>query len=197
MEDKKLLVTNVLIHGFAVAHAATAAALSQTMVGDEAVLATLTVTMIIAISRQYNQKLEVSQAFGVLGNFAGSYIGTRAAVMLVKWIPVLGNSVNAIATAVTTEILGWAVYLIVRENRSITSVDKSEINDLIARAKKEREKFNKEWNRIDKVLGLMSDDDKKKYDDIMQRFQDKDLSEDEHKELEQSLQELLKKYGLN
>lgn len=33
--DHKVLISHVLIHGFTIAHAATAAALSQTMVGDE------------------------------------------------------------------------------------------------------------------------------------------------------------------
>lgn len=196
MEDKKLLVTSVLIHGFAVTHAATAAALSQTMVGDEAALAGLTAFMIIAISRQYNQPLELGQAFAFLGIFAGYYIGVRSAVFLVKWIPVIGNSANAIATAATTEILGWVTYLIVRDHRSVTSVDKDELKILINRAKKERADFQEKWNKINDKLNKMSEDDKKKYDSIMQQFKKNILTEDEQKALEQSLQELLEKYGL-
>lgn len=196
MEDKNLLKVNVIIHGFAIVHATTAAALSQTMVGDEAALTALTISMIIAISQLYNQRVEVGEAFAFLGIFAGWYIGTRTAVMFVKWMPVIGNSANAIATAVTTEILGWATYLIVREKRSITTVDKTEMRSLIRQAKEERIKQMKIWKRIKSVLAQMNEEDKSRYESIMKKFTEKNLSEAEQNTLEQELQELLKKYGL-
>ena len=60
--DEKLRITHVLIHGFAAAHAATAATLSQTIVGDEAALTVLTISMIIAIARLHGQTVEVGSA---------------------------------------------------------------------------------------------------------------------------------------
>jgi hypothetical protein len=71
--DKKLIIVNVIIHGFAAAHAATAALLSQTLVGDEAALTALTITMIIGISRVYERPFGVGEALSVLGIFAGFY----------------------------------------------------------------------------------------------------------------------------
>ncbi len=50
MEYEKRL-TGFSIHGFAVAHAVAAAALAQTLVGDEVVLTTITISMILVIDR--------------------------------------------------------------------------------------------------------------------------------------------------
>ena len=75
--DRNIIIVNVLIHGFAAAHAATAAALAQTMAADDVALASLTVAMIIGISRVYGRPFGVGEALAVLGLFAGFYLGTR------------------------------------------------------------------------------------------------------------------------
>ena len=79
--------------------------------------------IMIGYAFMLHQKGELQISFAVacgliyvatrLGIFAGKYIGIRGATFLVKWIPFLGNVVNAAVTFATTELLGWATYAFV------------------------------------------------------------------------------------
>jgi uncharacterized protein (DUF697 family) len=193
--DRKIIIVNVLIHGFAAAHAVTAAALSQTIVGDEAALATLTITMIIAISRVYNRAYDVGQALAVLGVFAGFYMGTRGAATLVKWIPGIGNVANAITTTIVTEILGWATYVIVKEGKNPKNISKSEAQSIWQKAKSLKKEMKEEQEKIKKLISRMSYSDKQKYDQLMERLKNKELSGSEAKRIESELDDLFRKYG--
>jgi uncharacterized protein (DUF697 family) len=194
--DRKLIIVNVLIHGFAAAHAATAAALSQTMIGDEAALATLTVAMINGISRVYGRPFGVGDALGVLGIFAGFYLGTRGAVFLVKWIPGVGNAANAITTAVVTEILGWATYIIVKEGKDPKTMSESDARDVWRKAKTLREEMKEEQERIKEAVNRMNTPDKKEYDRLMEKMKDKNISESEASRVTDQLDQLFSKYGI-
>lgn len=110
-------LTGFLIHGFAVTHAAAAALLLQTLVGDAVVLTGLTVAMIVSIARANNRSWGVGDALSVVSVLAGCYLGTRGAVLLVKWIPGIGNAANAVTTFGVTELLGWIAYLLVKEDK--------------------------------------------------------------------------------
>lgn len=194
--ENKLLTTNIIIHGFAVLHAAVAATLAQTMVGDEIALTTLTVTMIIAISRLYKQPVEVGSAFAFLGIFAGFYLGTRGAMMLVKWIPGIGNAANAMATTVTTEVLGWATYCVVSRNRSVKDVEKGEADELIKAGKRARKENAEKQKRIEETIKKMSNSDKAYYNSLMEELKKKDLSEQEQANITLKIESLFNKYGL-
>ena len=101
--EKRL--TGFIIHGFAVAHAGAAALLSQTILGDEAALTVLTVSMILSIARANNRSWGVADALSVISVLAGGYLGTRGAVLFVKWIPGIGNAIqpsNSVTPKVTT-----------------------------------------------------------------------------------------------
>ncbi len=195
MKDRRIVMVNVLIHGFAVAHAATAAALSQTLVGDEAALTTLTVSMIISISRVYNRPFGVGEGLAVLGIFGGFYVGTRGAVFLVKWIPGIGNAANAITTAVVTEILGWATYVIVKEGKDPKNISESEKKSIWQKARSLKEEMKEEQEKIEKLISRMPYSDKQKYNQLMERLKKQELSSSEGKKIENELDELFKKYG--
>lgn len=192
--DEKLRITHVLIHGFAAAHAATAATLSQTIVGDEAALTVLTISMIIAIARLHGQTVEVGSAFALLGTFAGFYLGTRGAVFFVKWIPFLGNAANAIATTVTTETLGWVTYYIVSQGKSIESVRKDEVEDWIKESKKYKKEHEKEWKEMEKTIKEMTSDDKEMYESLVKELRKEGLRAEEQKQIEKELTALFEKY---
>ncbi len=193
--DRKLVIVNVLIHGFAISHAVTAAALSQTIGGDEAALMFLTVTMIIGISRVYNRPMGVGEALAILGVFGGFYAGTRGAVFLVKWIPGIGNAANAITTIVVTEILGWATYVIVKEGKDPKNISKSEAKSIWQKAKSLKEEMKQEQETIKEVIKRMSYTDKQKYNRLMDNLQNRDISNSEAKRTESELDELFRKYG--
>lgn len=192
--DLKLKIVHVMIHGFAAAHAVTAATLSQTMVGDEAALTVLTISMIIAIARLYGQTVEVGSALALLGTFAGFYLGTRGAVFFVKWIPFVGNAANAIATTVTTETLGWVTYYLVSRGKSIESVRKDEVNDLIKESKEHKKEHEQEWKELEKTIRKMKSDDKARYESLVSKLRKEGLSAEEQKQIEKELAALFVKY---
>jgi uncharacterized protein (DUF697 family) len=193
--DRKIIIVNVLIHGFAIAHAWTAASLSQTMGGDDVALTALTVAMIVSISRVYNRPWGVGDGLAVIGCFAGFYVGTRGALFLVKWIPGVGNGVNAITTFMVTEILGWATYIIVKEGKNPHDMDKSDAKSVWQKAKTLREDMKEEQERIKQVLKSMSVADKARYDSFMEKLKDKNLPQNEFAQIEKELDALFKRYG--
>lgn len=192
----KTLIAHVLIHGFALAHATTAAALSQTIAGDEAALTALTITMIMAISSLYNQPLKVSEAFAVLGIFAGHYLGTRGMILCVKWIPGIGNIANAIATTVTTETLGWITVFLVSKGQTITNIKKNDAKRIIKESEQFRKEHKKEWEEIKTIVNNMNENDKKEYKFLINELQKREISDDERKAYEEKLTELFRKNGL-
>ncbi len=186
--------THVIIHGFAFAHAVAAATLSQTMMGDEATLTALTITMIIAIARQYGQPVEVGTAFAFLGTFAGFYLGTRGAIFCIKWIPFVGNAANAIATAVTTETLGWATYYLVSNGKRIENVNKEDVKNILEETKQHKDELKREWKAINKIIKSMDKEEKSLYNSLIDKMKTGTISEKEQKEVEMQLNELFQKY---
>lgn len=193
MNPKKRL-TAIVIHIFAGAHAASAALLAQTMVGDEAVLTALTVAMILAICRIHGMSATIKNALGFLGILAGFYVGTRTAMFLIKWMPAIGNGANAISTVFTTEVIGWAVYALVSTGRSIDDVTKQEADELIRKGKEYRRENIENKRKIKKTIIGMSESDKSEYHRMMEQLKSQDLSEEKRDHLLRELDDLFKKY---
>jgi len=113
MNKHKLLSLNVLIHGFAAAHALTAYLLFGTRLGDSALLTILTITMILFIARLYDFPVEASLIFASLCCLAGFYLGTKGAALFSHYFPALSDYAPQITTTLVTELLGWTTSLIV------------------------------------------------------------------------------------
>lgn len=191
----KTFLANVIIHGFATAHAIAAAALAQTLVGDEATLTALTIAMIIALSKLYNAPVSWGGALSFLGVFAGFYLGTRGATCLIKWIPGIGNTANALSTIFTTEVLGWATVYLLSRGRDLSSVKKDEASDLIREGKELRKKNEAEKKRIDDIINnKMTSGEKALYHSIIEQLKDKNISDYQRDNLVRKLDELFKKY---
>lgn len=189
--DFEKRTTALTIHAFAAAHAAVAFTLSQTMVGDELVLATLTVAMIQSVARVYDRKWGIADVHAVIGVLAGGYVGTRFGVALVKWIPGIGNGANAAAAFTTTELLGWITYILVKQNRDPSKLSMEEKKELQRKAEKLRnDKTGKE------LYNKMSAQDKKKVDDLISQLRRLAREDDaKREELIQQISEIVKKYG--
>lgn len=195
MTDHKTFLSNVIIHSFATAHAIAAASLAQTMVGDEATLTALTIGMIIALSRLYNAPMSWGGALTFFGVFAGFYLGTRGATCLIKWVPGIGNTANALSTIFTTEIIGWATVYLLQRNRDLTKVSKEEAADIIRKGRELRRKNEAEKERIDNIINhRMTTGEKALYHSIMEQLKDKNLSNQQQEELIKELDNLFKKY---
>lgn len=189
--DFEKRVTALIIHGFAVAHAATAFALAQTMVGDEIALTLLTIAMIECIARANDRKWGVGEALAVMGVIAGTYIGTRLGVTLIKWVPGLGNGANAAATFTTTEILGWLAYAIVKQDKDPSQLTEKEKREL----KKEAEKLQKDKTG-EELYEKMSAEDKRNFNNLMNQFKKVEKDDDAGREkLIRQLEMIAKKYG--
>lgn len=191
MEDKKKM-TGIIIHGFAVAHALTAALLAQTLVGDEAALTSLTVAMIIAVAKLNGADWDAGSALAFLGIYIGGYVGTRGAVFLVKWIPGIGNAANAAVTLTTTEVLGWATYLFVQKGKKDPkAMTQGEKDSLWNEAKTLRKKEEQASKRL---YESMAETDKREYKDIMEQLRTKDLPENTRNYLLNRLEIIAGKY---
>lgn len=187
--EKRL--SGFIIHGFAVAHAGAAALLAQTILGDEAVLTILTVTMIISISRINGREWGVGEALSVIGVLAGTYLGTRGLVFFVKWIPGIGNAANAISTFGVTEFLGWTTYILVKENKNPKALSSKEKEDLAKQGKKLADEERESSKRL---YEKMSVEDKREYQSIMKQLNNKDLPEETILYLSRRLEKIARKY---
>ena len=177
----KTFLANVIIHSFATAHAIAAAALAQTLVGDEATLTALTIAMIIALSKLYQAPL--------------SWGGTRGATCLIKWVPGIGNTANALSTIFTTEVLGWATVYLLSRGRDLSTVRKDEANHIIREGKALRKKNEAEKKRINNIVNnKMTSGEKALYHSIMEQLKDENISDSERENLIRKLDELFKKH---
>ena len=192
MADNKQ-ATALVIHSFAVAHAATAALLAQTVIGDEAALTALTGSMIVTIVKMNGKHWTIGKALKFLGLFIGQYAGTRGAAFLIKWIPGIGNAANAITTFTITEVLGWTTYAFVSSgNDDFDSMSKSERDNLWKQAQKMRED---EAAKSKKLYDSMSDEDKRAYDAAMKELRNKDISDTRRDELTDEINRIASKYA--
>lgn len=190
--DSKKKMTGMMIHGFAVAHALTAALLAQTLVGDEAVLTALTVAMIIAVAKMNGADWDTGMALAFLGIFIGGYVGVRGATFLIKWIPGIGNAANAAVTLTTTEVLGWATYLFIKKGKSnpkdMTEKEKEALWKEAKSMQKEEEQESK------RLYDSMSEADKSEYKSIMNQLKTKNLPDETRSYLLNRLEIITEKY---
>lgn len=190
--DSKKKMTGMMIHGFAVAHALTAALLAQTLVGDEAVLTALTVAMIIAVAKMNGADWDTGMALAFLGIFIGGYVGVRGATFLIKWIPGIGNAANAAVTLTTTEVLGWATYLFIKKGKSNPKdMTEKEKEALWKEAKSMQKKEEQESKRL---YDSMSEADKSEYKSIMNQLKAKNLPDETRTYLLNRLEIITEKY---
>jgi uncharacterized protein (DUF697 family) len=190
--DNRARLTAVIIHGFALAQGAAAAGLAQTLVGDEAALTALTVAMIMAVSRVNGRDWGVGEGLALIGAMAGFYLASRGAVFLVKWIPLLGNVANAVTSMAVAEVLGWATYLLVRENRRPGDLAEGEAREIYRRARELRGRMKDEAERL---VEAMSPEDRAHYDRLIRRLKVRDLPEREREAALAELDGLVVKYG--
>lgn len=190
--DSKKKMTGMMIHGFAVAHALTAALLAQTLVGDEAALTALTVAMIIAVAKMNGADWDTGMALAFLGIFIGGYVGVRGATFLIKWIPGIGNAANAAVTLTTTEVLGWATYLFIKKGKldpkDMTKKEKETLWKEARAVQREEEQKSK------RLYNSMSEVDKSEYRSIMNQLREKNIPEETRSYLLNRLKIITEKY---
>ena len=113
MPKTKRLSPSWIIHIFAILHALTAVFLRWVGGEDEILLTILTITMSLVICYRKNQKIEFTAAVIIVGNILGYLLGSYGAqvIALMTSSPYL---IFPLATALTTEILGWTILFTIR-----------------------------------------------------------------------------------
>ena len=102
-----------IIHTFAILHAAAALSCRFAGIEDELFLTILTMAMVLLLCIKRKLNIEFSAASIIVANLIGFLMGNYGASLLDKLIssPYL---VNAVSTAVTTEVLGWSVVVLTK-----------------------------------------------------------------------------------
>lgn len=185
-------VTGIIIHGFAAAHAVAAAALSQTVAGDDAVLTLLTTSMIISITLVNDRKKNVGAGLAIAGCLAGFFLGTRGALFIIKWIPFAGNAANSITTMIVTEILGWTTYVIVKENVNVKNM---KFKDKLKYLQRGYTTQKSEKDISEKLYNSMSSEDKAEVNQIIREMGKKDLPDSTFELLNKRLETIIRQYA--
>lgn len=109
---KNFTVSSTIIHSFALMHAGTSVMLLSRGSSDEALLTLLTMTMIVLLCHHRKMSIHFTIMSVIVGNILGYIIGLGGADIIRAWnLP--GSLANTISTFVTTEILGWLLYVII------------------------------------------------------------------------------------
>lgn len=97
-----------IIHIFAFLHAGVALCCRLAGVDDELLLTILTMALALIICMRKKLSIEFTAAIVIVMNILGFLLGTFGARILEAFF-LSGYAVNAVSTALTTEILGWSV----------------------------------------------------------------------------------------
>lgn len=98
---------HAIIHTASVSAGAIGAGLAQIPCSDNAVITPIQLTMTVALGRVFGLELTDSAARASLASVAAATLGRTASQLLLGWIPVAGNIVNACTAASLTEAIGW------------------------------------------------------------------------------------------
>lgn len=100
----------LIIHIFAILHAAVALSCRWAGIEDELLLTILTMTMVLLICRKRGLSIELTAASIIIANILGYFLGNAGARLFALAFDSQYLS-HSIATALTTEILGWSILL--------------------------------------------------------------------------------------
>lgn len=106
------ITSNQKIHGIihlcATACAGVGAGLAQVPGSDSAAIIPLQTAMIVSIVSEHGVSIGKGVAAELLLTFTAAMAGRTASQLLIGWIPVAGNIINASTAATITEAIGWA-----------------------------------------------------------------------------------------
>lgn len=121
----KFSKSSLIIHGFALLHAATAIVCRLVGVDDSLVLTMMTMLMTVwlCLARGYN--LEITAACVILVNVIGFFLGTGGARLIEVMTSMAVSHIvtSAVATFITTECLGWAIVLMTKLFRPTNTIE--------------------------------------------------------------------------
>lgn len=115
--------TSIIIHGFALLHVAAAVLCRIGDINDDLILTSLTIFLTVILCQRHRQSVEFSAIVIIIANIVGYLMGTGIASFVNLFVshPLLSP---AIATFITTETIGWALLLFLKQYSSQSSPDR-------------------------------------------------------------------------
>lgn len=98
---------HAIIHSAATLAGGVGTGLAQIPLADNAAIAPIQVSMIIALGKVFGLRITEGIANGVIASCAATIAGRGVTQILWGWIPVLGNAINTATAAGLTEAIGW------------------------------------------------------------------------------------------
>ncbi len=137
MELDRTTRAHIIIHGFAVAAAATSAVSSLIpfigpLAGDTIALTALTIGMTVMLADLFEKKLEEGALTSFAAVIVGMTIGTALGKGLLSLLPGIGSVANAAATFTLHEATGWGIFLIFERGGDPTKLSKNQIEQAIS-----------------------------------------------------------------
>ena len=107
MTTKEFNLCSSIIHSSSAAAAAVGGGLAQVPCSDNLIIAPIQVAMAISLGKVFGITLDQSGAKATVASTAATAVGRALSQILIGWIPVVGNTVNAATAASITETIGW------------------------------------------------------------------------------------------
>ncbi len=107
MDPAQLAKCHAIIHSASASAGAVGAGLAQLPCSDNAVITPIQLAMTIGLGQVFGTELTESSAQAAVASVASAAIGRTVSQVLVGWIPVAGNIINACTAASVTEAMGW------------------------------------------------------------------------------------------
>lgn len=176
-----------IVHGYAIAHAAAAFLLANTVVGDAPVLTVLTYGMIDSLGKLFGKRNTPFFILRKLSQLFAAQIGTYLAAKGVTWIPWFGNSINASLTFSITEIVGWTIFHIYDSGESLTSATVYDVRIASGKAASDVKSYDEFKAQIENL----PEEVRRQYEALVRKLIDRELSEQEKVEVAKRIQELV------
>ena len=107
MTNDQQLKCHGIIHTFSVAAAGAGAGLAQLPCSDNAIITPIQISMTISLARVFSVSMTRGAAEAAIATVAAGTVGRAISQVLLGWIPVVGNAINAATAATLTETMGW------------------------------------------------------------------------------------------
>ena len=107
MTDEEKVKCHAIIHAASAAAAGVGAGLAQIPGSDNLILTPIQLTMTISLGKVFDIALGESAAKAAIASASAAIVGRTASQVLLGWIPIAGNIINATTAAGLTETIGW------------------------------------------------------------------------------------------
>ena len=109
MSDEERSKCHAIIHAASAAAGGVGLGLAQLPGSDNAIITPIQITMVVGLGRVFDQEITEAFAKSLVASQLAALAGRTLSQVLIGWIPVIGNAINATTAAGITEAVGWAI----------------------------------------------------------------------------------------